>query len=97
MSEVVTTHFDGEIVWITINNPPVNATSTAVRAGLLKAVEEIGSARYAVISCAGRTFVAGGDMSEFDAPPALPHLPDVFQAIEDSPAIFIALINEELI
>ena len=93
MSEVVTTHFDGEIVWITINNPPVNATSTAVRAGLLKAVEEIGSARYAVISCAGRTFVAGGDMSEFDAPPALPHLPDVYQAIENSPAIFIALMH----
>ncbi len=71
----------------------MNATSTAVRAGLLSAVKSVAESKYAVIECAGRTFVAGGDMSEFDASPALPHLPDVYQAIEDSPVMFVALMH----
>ena len=93
MSNVVTVEHDGDIAWVTINNPPVNATSTEVRAGLLEAVSKVSSAKYAVIECSGRTFVAGGDMSEFDAPPALPHLPDVYQAIEDSGVPFLALMH----
>lgn len=93
VSNVVTVEHDGDIAWVTINNPPVNATSTEVRAGLLEAVSKVSSAKYAVIECSGRTFVAGGDMSEFDAPPALPHLPDVYQAIEDSGVPFLALMH----
>lgn len=95
MSEnpVVSVRKDGAIAWVTVNNPPVNATSTAVRAGLEKAVAEVAGAQLAVLECAGRTFVAGGDMSEFDAPPALPHLPDVYQLIEDSPVPFLALLH----
>ncbi|MDG1429955.1 MAG: FAD-dependent oxidoreductase [Paracoccaceae bacterium] len=93
MSDVVTVEHNGDIAWVTICNPPVNATSTAVRAGLLEAVSKVATAKYAVIECAGRTFVAGGDMSEFDAPPALPHLPDVYQAIEASEVPFLALMH----
>ena len=93
MSDVVSVELDGDIAWVTINNPPVNATSQAVRAGLLAAVQKVSTAKYAVIDCAGRTFVAGGDMAEFDAPPALPHLPDVYQVIEDSEVPFLALMH----
>ncbi|WP_068110838.1 FAD-dependent oxidoreductase [Tropicimonas marinistellae] len=84
---------DGDIAWVTIDNPPVNATSTPVRAGLARAVEEVRGARVAILACAGRTFVAGGDMSEFDAAPVEPHLPDVVQAIEDSEGPFLALLH----
>lgn len=89
----VTLRVIGDVGWITIDNPPVNATSTAVRAGLMQAVERVQSARVAVVSCAGKTFVAGGDMAEFDRPPQEPHLPDVYQAIEDSGTPFLAAMH----
>ncbi|WP_071674187.1 FAD-dependent oxidoreductase [Nioella nitratireducens] len=89
----VTVWKDGDIAWVIIDNPPVNATSQAVRAGLESAVEAVKGARLAVLKCAGKTFVAGGDMSEFDGPALLPHLPDVVQMIEDSEVPFLALLH----
>lgn len=89
----VTVRKDGDIAWVTIDSPPVNATSQAVRAGLEAAVSEVRGARLAVLTCAGKTFIAGGDMSEFDGPAALPHLPDVVQMIEDSEVPFLALLH----
>lgn len=89
----VTVELDDDIAWIVINNPPVNATSTAVRAGLLEAVKKVQGRRLAVLKCVGRTFIAGGDMSEFDCPPVEPHLPDVVNAIEDSATPFLALLH----
>ena len=93
MTDVVTVEREGGIAWVVVNNPPVNATSTAVRAGLEKAVREVQGADLAVLRCEGPTFIAGGDMSEFDAPAAAPHLPDVVQAIEDSETPFLALLH----
>lgn len=89
----VTVDRDGDIAWVTIDNPPVNATSTAVRAGLRDAVAEVRGARLAVLQCAGGTFVAGGDMTEFDRSAEEPHLPDVVNAIEDSETPFLALLH----
>jgi len=89
----VTVRKDGDIAWVTLDSPPVNATSQAVRAGLERAVAEVVGARLAVLRCAGNTFIAGGDMSEFDGPALLPHLPDVVQMIEDSDAPFLALMH----
>lgn len=89
----VSVRLEGDIAWVSINNPPVNATSTAVRAGLARAVAQVQGARVAVLTCAGKTFVAGGDMSEFDAPPVAPHLPDVVQMIEDSETPFVAVLH----
>ncbi|WP_071690849.1 FAD-dependent oxidoreductase [Nioella sediminis] len=89
----VTVRKDGDIAWVTIDSPPVNATSQAVRAGLESAVEAVKGARLAVLKCAGKTFIAGGDMSEFDGPALLPHLPDVVQMIEDSGVPFLALLH----
>jgi 3-hydroxyacyl-CoA dehydrogenase len=56
---------------VTIDNPPVNAISHAVTAQLADAVAAFfadGEARALVVLCAGRTFVAGGDLSTFDDP-----------------------------
>jgi len=89
----VTVAMEGALAWVEIDNPPVNATSTAVRAGLLEAVEAAQEAKLAILKCRGRTFVAGGDMLEFDSPPQEPHLPDVVQAIEDSLTPFLCLLH----
>jgi 3-hydroxyacyl-CoA dehydrogenase len=70
-----------------IDNPPVNATSQAVRRGLhdaLMRAEADADVDAIVIAARGRTFVAGGDISEFGRKPLEPHLPDVINRIEES-------------
>ncbi|MEE2861418.1 MAG: 3-hydroxyacyl-CoA dehydrogenase NAD-binding domain-containing protein [Pseudomonadota bacterium] len=81
----VTYRREGRIGVITIDNPPVNALSQAVRAGLVQAAADFAAddqAQAGVILCAGRTWVAGADISEFGKPPAEPFLPDVIAQIE---------------
>jgi len=82
----------GRIGIITIDNPPVNALSQAVRAGLMAAADAFAAddgAEAAVLCCAGRTWVAGADISEFGKPPAQPFLPEVIDRIEalDKPVV----------
>lgn len=84
------------IALITIDNPPVNATSQAVRAGLLEAISQVQGDRdveAAVIVAEGRTFVAGGDIREFGKPPLTPALPDVCNAIEASSKPVVAAVH----
>jgi 3-hydroxyacyl-CoA dehydrogenase len=84
------------IAHVVIDNPPVNAVSRAVRQGLLDAVTKIAAMRGVdgvVVTGAGKTFVAGADVTEFDRPPEAPDLPDVIRAIETSPAPWLAAIN----
>ena len=63
----VTTHIDGDLAHVVIDNPPVNASSQAVRQGLLEAVGAVANstAKAVILSCKGRTFVAGADVREF--------------------------------
>ena len=69
---------------VTIDNPPVNALSQAVRAGIVGALDEAegAGAEAVVLHCAGRTFVAGADISEFGKPLDPPWLPEVIARIE---------------
>ncbi|QBX33547.1 3-hydroxyacyl-CoA dehydrogenase [Paracoccus liaowanqingii] len=92
----VTYHRSGATGVITIDNPPVNATGQAVRAGLIEAARAFAAdegARAAVILCAGRTWVAGADISEFGKPPQDPSLPDVIAAIEALEKPVVAAIH----
>ena len=69
----------------TFDNPPVNALSQPVRASLLAAVEALDAdpaVRAIVLAGAGRAFVAGADVREFDRPPAEPLLPAVLSRLE---------------
>ncbi len=94
-TETVRVDFINDLAFVTINNPPVNATSNAVRTKLDEAVRQvaISGAKAAIIRCEGRTFVAGGDITEFDRPPMEPQLPDVCDAIEACPVPFIAAMH----
>jgi 3-hydroxyacyl-CoA dehydrogenase len=85
----------GDTAVIGIDNPPINATSRAVRVGLLEALTkaEKDNVSHGIIVCEGRTFVAGGDITEFARPPQEPHLPDVYQRFEDSPICWLAAMH----
>ncbi|WP_300529861.1 3-hydroxyacyl-CoA dehydrogenase NAD-binding domain-containing protein [Maricaulis sp.] len=90
----VTTDLRDDCLVITVNHPPVNALSHAVRAGLVEALATARDGmRAAIIICAGRTFFSGADISEFGKPPQAPSLPDVLAAIEDCPIPVIAAIH----
>lgn len=95
-TSVVSLHHDGDIAMVTVNNPPVNALSLALRQELLDAVEacEANEAvRAVVLICEGRTFIAGADVREFGKPPQPPHLPDVVARIEGAQKPWIAAIH----
>ncbi|MEZ5651123.1 MAG: 3-hydroxyacyl-CoA dehydrogenase NAD-binding domain-containing protein [Burkholderiaceae bacterium] len=70
MTSAVTLSREGRIGLLCIDQPPVNALSPAVVAGLVEAFgafERDAALDALVIHCAGRTFVAGGDIATFDA------------------------------
>ena len=84
------------IARVTIDNPPVNALSRAVRAGLAEAAASLSTradVQAVLLTGAGRAFIAGADVTEFDAPPQPPHLPDVIRAIETCAKPFAAFID----
>ena len=84
---------DGVAV-LTIRNPPVNAASQAVRAGLWAGMDRAEQeARAVVIVGDGRTFIAGADISEFGRPPKDPWLPALCDRIEASPLPVVAAIH----
>ena len=81
---VVSVETRDNLAIVTIDNPPVNALSQAVRAGIVSALDEAegAGAEAVVLHCAGRTFVAGADISEFGKPLKPPWLPEVIARIE---------------
>jgi 3-hydroxyacyl-CoA dehydrogenase len=86
----------GEVGVITVDNPPVNALGQAVRAGLLhciRAADGDAAAKAVVILCAGRTFIAGADIKEFDGPMGPPGMEEVFAAIEGCRKPVVAAIH----
>jgi 3-hydroxyacyl-CoA dehydrogenase len=96
INEVTDLAIDGEIATITINSPPVNALSTQVRDGVKRAVEaaEANSAVKAIVLiCAGRTFIAGADISEFGKPHREPSLPSVLDGIENATKPIVAAVH----
>jgi 3-hydroxyacyl-CoA dehydrogenase len=92
----VTLQTDGDVAVVIIDNPPVNAMKQEVRAGLLDLVTgAAGDSGVAaiVIACAGRTFVAGADITEFGQPSRPPTSIDVVEAIEASPKPVVAALH----
>jgi 3-hydroxyacyl-CoA dehydrogenase len=87
---------DDGIAVISVDNPPVNALSLAVRDGLVRSIdvaENDDNVRAIVVQCAGRTFFAGADIREFDQPARPPHLPDVVARIEACSKPVVAAIH----
>jgi len=87
---------EGEVGVITLNSPPVNALSAAVRDGIVGGMETAiadPAAKAIILICAGRTFIAGADITEFGAPMKGASLFAVEDAIEGAPKPVIAAIH----
>src|ERR1700678_806777 len=87
---------EGGIALVTINSPPVNALSADVRNGLRDGVTQAAAdpaVKAIVIICAGRTFIAGADISEFGKPSKGATLPELQSALEGGPKPIIAAVH----
>ena len=96
MSSPVTYERKENIGIITVNNPPVNALSQAVRAGLSDCLKEAlndSAAEAVIVTGGGRTFMAGADISEFGKPTMSPDLNSVIFEYEDSGKPTIAALH----
>jgi 3-hydroxyacyl-CoA dehydrogenase len=86
----------GRIAVLTVNNPPVNALSQHVRQGLRDGLNQAtadAAVGAIVITCAGRTFIAGADITEFGKPPKEPGLHEVLDLIEGAPKPVVAAVH----
>jgi len=86
----------GRVAVLTVDNPPVNALSQHVRKGLHDGIKQAtadGAVQAIVIVCAGRTFIAGADITEFGKPPSEPSLHVVLDLIEGSPKPVVSAIH----
>ena len=93
---VVTTRLQGQVLIVTVNNPPVNALSVHVRAGLVAAMEQAdadASVKAVLVVGEGKTFIAGADIREFGKPPLPPFLPDVCNRIEACSKLVVAVVQ----
>ncbi len=96
MADFVSTRRDGSVAIIIVDNPPVNALRQEVRAGLkdhFAAAAQDKTVEAIVLACAGRTFIAGADISEFGKPMAPPGLSDVIEVMENIKKPTVAAIH----
>lgn len=86
----------GNILVVTLDNPPVNALGVEVRRGLLAAIEQADNdpeVKGVLLVGAGRHFAGGADIREFGKPPQPPSLPEVVNRIESCHKPVVAAIQ----
>ncbi len=96
ITQSVSLEKDGEIAVLTVDNPPVNALSFHVRQGLLDGMNAAAAdpeVAAVVLICAGRTFIAGADITEFAGAPKPPSLQAAQDAMENCTKPVIAAVH----
>jgi 3-hydroxyacyl-CoA dehydrogenase len=96
MTDIASWKVVGGIGVLTIDSPPVNALGIAVRLGIAQGVEALNAderVKAIVLTCAGRTFFAGADISEFGKPLQHPDLWEVLDVIEGATKPVVAAIH----
>jgi 3-hydroxyacyl-CoA dehydrogenase len=96
VNDVVSMQKDGSMAIVCVDYPPVNALSQAVRAGIVDAVVSAGSdpeVRAIILICAGRTFMAGADITEFGKPLLPPGLPEMIEVLDQCPKLLVAAMH----
>ena len=81
---------------LTVDNPPVNALSWHVRQGIFDGLNQAmaDGASAIVLICAGRTFIAGADISEFGgSTPKAASLAELQEVMENAPVPVVAAIH----
>ncbi len=85
LTDMVDYEVRGEVALIVIDNPPVNALSHGVRAGMVEGLaraEADEQVAAVLLVCKGRTFIAGADITEFGKPMKEPGLNEAIEAME---------------
>jgi len=96
MAEVVRLSRKGALALVEVDSPPVNAMSQEMRKGLLDcfaALTKDATVKAVLIHCAGRTFVSGADLREFDTGVGEPGYHQVFGVIENFDRPVIAALH----
>ena len=102
MTELVRLTRAGDVGVVTLNNPPVNALSTAVAEQILDAVETLRgdeSVRAIVLIGGGRAFCGGADINKFgqitsgQVPAASSPIPRLLEAVEQFPKPVVCAIH----
>ncbi len=91
----VTLRFINDVAVISINNPPVNAGSHAVRLGVVNALKDCDDPdlKAVIIIGEGKGFSGGSDVKEFGSKLLSPEVPTVIRTIEEHPIPVIAAIH----
>ena len=95
MSAIGSTEVIGQVGILTIDSPPVNALGHAVRVALHEGLAELLAderVKGIVLTCAGRTFFAGADITELGKPFKEPNLDVVFEQLENREKPVVAAI-----
>ncbi len=88
--------YAGDAALLSIDNPPVNALGSTVRAEIQSKLRKLngeGRAKVIAIWCKGRSFSAGADIREFGKPPKPPAMPDLYNEIEASEIPVISVVH----
>jgi enoyl-CoA hydratase/carnithine racemase len=86
----------GDIAIVSLDSPPVNALSAPLRGAIVGGLQRAHAdpaVAAIVLICAGRTFIAGADISELGKPPRPPSFEDMIAALENGPKPVIAAIH----
>lgn len=93
VNEVVSWSIQDSVAIICLDSPPVNALSSKVRTGLKAALEAAyadANAKSIVLACAGATFIAGADISEFGRPEEGVGLHELLECLDSAPKPLVA-------
>ncbi len=96
LTDMVDYEVRGNVALLVIDNPPVNALSHGVRAGMVEGLAKAATDEDVVavlLVCKGRTFIAGADITEFGKPMKAPGLNEAIEAMEQSSKPVIAAIH----
>jgi 3-hydroxyacyl-CoA dehydrogenase len=96
VSNMVDLTVEDGVAILTVDNPPVNALSSGVRAGLSDGVAQAAADENVtaiVLICAGRTFIAGADITEFGGKATGPSLHEALEAMENCSKPIVAAIH----
>jgi 3-hydroxyacyl-CoA dehydrogenase len=92
-SNIVAVNVEDGVAVVTVDNPPVNTITAAVREGLFAAIADVrgrpGIAAV-VLVCEGSTFFSGADIGEFSGPPKEAEFRDLFRQLEQLPVPVVA-------
>ena len=96
LSKTVSLERRGDIALLWTDNPPVNAISQSVKAGLHKGMAEIArdpAVKAGIVICRGSSFFSGADITEFGQEEQPPSWLDFDRSLDLSEKPVIAAIH----